>query len=160
MNSLPAMICANSCFLLCRFCAHGDKLPGDLCGVKSDQTRDTCWSRMSWSVSSSSSISLALNASANIFPPPFADCSTCGLEHNENSWDLSDVLDFVLNSPQVIYCEEFHSLLVLWRRLRALESRHLETLLLIRPEIWGRFVGYEELSVEILFMGWEMKKMC
>lgn len=32
---------------------HGEAVPGDLCGVKSDHTRDTCWSKIDWSLSSS-----------------------------------------------------------------------------------------------------------
>lgn len=32
---------------------EGETRPGDRFGVRSENTRDTCWSRMSWSVSSS-----------------------------------------------------------------------------------------------------------
>jgi len=43
---------------------QGDIVPGERCGVWSFHTRDTCWSRMSWSLSSSSA-NFSRIASAN-----------------------------------------------------------------------------------------------
>lgn len=151
------MICANSCFLLCRFCAHGDKLPGDLCGVKSDQTRDTCWSRMSWSVSSSSSSSLALNASAKIFPPLFADRST---------W-VGGQWDFVRFVWEVAVSSQLTSSNLLWNisffacslamtssfGIKAFRNASSDKTWDLGSIRWVRGIIYGE------FMGWEMKRM-
>lgn len=48
--SLPIPI---SCDRIRCISGQGETVPGDRCGVKSDQTRNTCWSKIDWSLSSS-----------------------------------------------------------------------------------------------------------
>lgn len=106
---LPQLNDASCIFLRCCWFSrlHGDKFPGDRCGVMSDQTRETCSSNISWSSLSSSNINLALIASANNLL--LFDCSTWWNMHYNFKMNSVIILETDYTTFKIFFIKKFTS---------------------------------------------------